>query len=136
MKYYLAGPMSGIPSFNYPAFFAAAAHLRRLGLEVVSPAEFDDEQTTAAILASPDGDASNLTHTGGRTYGQFLARAVSAVADDDVCAVVFLPGWRSSRGARLEAFTALTLGRHFFYEYRTDGRPVLLPAAFVRDALL
>ena len=38
-RVYIAGPMTGLPDFNYPAFNAAAAKLRALGLEVLNPAE-------------------------------------------------------------------------------------------------
>jgi len=38
MKIYIAGPMSGLPEFNYPAFHAADAELRALGHETLNPA--------------------------------------------------------------------------------------------------
>ena len=37
MRLYLAGPMSGIKDFNFPAFNEAAEHLRKLGYEVFNP---------------------------------------------------------------------------------------------------
>jgi len=41
---YLAGPMRGIPEYNFPAFFAAATSIRDRGIEVWSPAENDVHQ--------------------------------------------------------------------------------------------
>jgi len=40
-RYYLAGPMTGLPDNNYPAFHEAARKLRDLGFEIVSPAEIN-----------------------------------------------------------------------------------------------
>lgn len=112
---YIAGPMSGIPQFNFPAFDAAAKRLRGLGIEVISPAELDDEATRAAAMASPDGDPSNRDHTGGKTWTDFLARDLRVVIEQ--CdRIALLPGWQRSRGARLEAFTGL-LCRYTFYKY-------------------
>ncbi len=42
---YISGPMSGLPECNYPAFNAAAAHLRALGYSVENPAENPDPDT-------------------------------------------------------------------------------------------
>ena len=38
-RVYIAGPMTGLPAFNYPAFHAAAATLRQAGYVVENPAE-------------------------------------------------------------------------------------------------
>ncbi len=101
--YYLSGPMSGIPQYNYQLFDRVAALLRRQGYAIVSPAEMDSPEMRAAALASPDG--KSLAGVGG-TCGDFLARDVRLIADQ-VQGIIMLPGWERSRGARLEAFVAL-----------------------------
>lgn len=133
MKYYLAGPMTNIPQFNYPAFFAAAKHLRDLGHDIVSPAELDDPKTIAAAMASPDGALGSGT-VDGKTWGDFLARDVKIVADQ-VQGVVFLDNWFFSRGARLEAFTAL-LCKHSFALYDAERGLIPVTAAYVQENVL
>lgn len=101
MKYYLAGPMSGIPQCNFPAFYETASMLRARGYDIISPAELDDAETAAIALASEDG-YPKTTHT----WGEFLARDIKIVADQ-VQGIILMPGWNKSRGARLEAYVAL-----------------------------
>lgn len=108
MRVYLAGPMTGLPKFNFPMFDLAAADLRAHGFDVQSPAEMDDPETRAAALASPDG-APGTGSSNGETWGDFLARDVKLLADGGIEAIVCLPGWQGSRGARLETFIAAAL---------------------------
>lgn len=113
-RYYIAGPMTNIPQFNYPAFDRAAQHLRAAGYEVVSPAEMDDPATRAAALASVDGRPGSGS-VNGETWGDFLARDVKLIADT-VDGIIVLPGWEKSKGARLEVFVGLLTGKRFgFY---------------------
>lgn len=104
MSIYIAGPMTWMPQFNYPAFDDLAATLRSYGYDVVVPSELDSEQDRAAALASPNGDPD--TYTGPNTWGDFLSRDVKLIADTGVEAICVLPGWARSRGARLETFVA------------------------------
>lgn len=99
-KYYLAGPMSGLPDRNFPAFKAAAEHLREMGIEIVSPAEFEWELPTEGDLPA------------GHTYGGVLGRDVKIVIDD-VVGLILLPGWEKSVGARIEAFVGLQMNKTF-----------------------
>jgi Domain of unknown function (DUF4406) len=116
MKLYLAGPMTGLPQFNFPAFHAAAAVLRAKGVEIVSPAELDSDAIKSEAIKSTDGKLSAEGTIGGETWGEILARDVIVIADT-VDGIVFLPDWHKSRGARLEAFVALLTGKKHFYYY-------------------
>ncbi|WP_063042293.1 MULTISPECIES: DUF4406 domain-containing protein [Nocardia] len=94
-KVYLAGPMSGYPEWNFPAFHAAAAELRDLGLNVVNPAELDDP---GHVPGSED-------------WSWYLRRDLKKLLDCD--SIVLLPGWDESRGAKLEYRVAYELGMSF-----------------------
>ena len=116
MRIYLAGPMSGLPKSNFPAFDEAAAKLRELGFDVVSPAELDDSTDREIALT----DAPPV-----KTWGDFLARDVKVIADGGVRGIVFLPKWEDSRGAQLEATVGLLQKPFFFFEYK-DGNVISL----------
>jgi len=111
-KVYLAGPMTGIPQFNYPAFAEGAITLRGLGYEVVSPAEQDSSAVQKMALASETGNLIELASTE-ETYGDILSKDVKIVIDE-VDGVVLLPEWEFSRGARLETFIAITVQKPVF----------------------
>lgn len=137
MRLYVAGPMSGIPHFNIPLFDQVATTLRLMGHEVINPAEEDPPPVRAAALASEHGDPADLLPTG-LTHGDLLARDVKLIADG-VDGIVLLPNWLLSKGARLEAFTALTYGKMLFeLEQLTPEALFLLRAVHdnVRRALI
>lgn len=100
---YVAGPMTGLPDFNYPAFRAAARQLRENGWSVYDPTENDDGSQ-------------------GKPWDFYLRASVRQVS---VCnAIALLPGWEDSKGANLELYVAMTLGmKVYFY---IDGH--LVPA--------
>jgi len=86
-RVYCAGPMTGYPELNYPAFHAAAARLREQGYEVVSPAEL------------------NPIETG---YQEAMRVNIRALIECDH--ITFLDGWEESKGATLERHIAEVLG--------------------------
>lgn len=112
MKVYIAGPMTGLPQFNIPAFDGAATALRAHGYEVVSPAELDNPETRKLALASQDG-AAGTGSANGETWGDLLARDVKLIADSGIEGIVLLYNWHLSRGARLEATVGLLCGLKF-----------------------
>jgi len=88
VKVYIAGPMTGIPDYNFPAFDAAAARLRDAGHDVVNPA------WNGVPLDAPRAD--------------HLRVDIRNLIECDAVAV--LPGWDRSQGARLEVRIASDLG--------------------------
>lgn len=129
--FYLAGPMRGIPQFNFPKFIRAAEVAREQGMIVVSPVELDQEENAGfdASLSSEDGVLTEQQNT----WGQYLGRDVEIVADQ--CeGVIFLAGWEASQGARLEAYVSLTLGFEEYYHFVEVGQGVIKP--YPRAAVL
>ena len=55
MRVYLAGPMTGLPQFNFPAFDNAEKDLQARGYDVVPPADLHDPVVREQALASTDG---------------------------------------------------------------------------------
>lgn len=106
MKLYLAGPMRGLPAFNFPAFHDAARQLRAAGHEVFSPAERDN--AVGFDPAGLCGTNSELDEAG------FSVRDALGVDLAWVCAeadgVALLDGWERSLGVAAEVATARALG--------------------------
>ena len=82
-KIYIAGPMSGYPECNYPAFHVAEASLRMRGYDAVNPANSDLQ---------------------GAHYVDFLREDLRWMLDCDAVAV--LDRWWESAGARNEVQVA------------------------------
>lgn len=95
---YIAGPMRGIPLYNFPAFDAAEARLKKRGWIVINPAELDRKngvhENTDPL---PDGFLRNA-----------MLRDTGAICTAD--AIALLPGWHASKGAAVELALAKLLG--------------------------
>lgn len=112
MRLYLAGPMQGIPHFNFPLFNEIADRLRAAGHEVFNPAERDIERHGGVDIS-----ANNLTGSLVQSQTEHKFSLDDALADDThyICKVaegiVLLPGWEYSNGALSEWFLARALGK-------------------------
>jgi hypothetical protein len=100
---YIAGPMSGIEEYNYPAFREAAARLRDYGFVVVSPVELDEAEGYDPTHSPPGFDKP-------AEYAHFLSRDVQKIVEWEVEKIVVLPGWETSGGARTEVTFGQALG--------------------------
>lgn len=115
-RIYLAGPMLGIPEFNFPAFRTAAYTLRKQGHIIFSPAEKDIERHGVDISkGNMNGDEKLAVEQHG-----FSLRVALAEDLDWICrhatAIALLPGWEKSAGARAEHATAAAIpGIEFIY---------------------
>lgn len=88
-RIYIAGPMSGLPDLNFPAFHAEAARLRALGYEVVNPAEVNPDPATPWTDCM-FRDLRELTWCDG---------------------IAMLPGWEASPGACIERLWSIRTGK-------------------------
>ena len=126
VKAYIAGPVTGLPDGNKHMFAAAAKWLREnTPWDVVSPLEMD----------SPEEFAATMTDHYGSVYWQRMVHDFKTVIEVD--ALVLLPEWQRSKGAKIEVFAALSLGKRF-YGWDFDPGGVAFGAihpSIIRDVL-
>lgn len=87
-RVYIAGQMTGIPEYNFPAFNEAAAKLRNSGFIVVNPAEH-------GIID-------------GAEWGDYLRYDIGGLVTCE--RMHLLKGYETSKGVALELTIANTLG--------------------------
>jgi len=87
-RIYIAGPMSGLPELNFPAFHAEAARLRALGHTAINPAEINPDKAMS--------------------WSDCMRTDIAALVTCD--SIHLLPGWGQSKGAALEHHIAERLG--------------------------
>ena len=110
-RWYVAGPMTGLPELNYPAFHAAAARLRTQGHHVENPAE------------NPVPDLGpNATEE--QVYQEYLRMGIAQLV---TCThVLFLEGWQRSGGALKERMVASWTGIEMHEEMPVQPDPAPL----------
>lgn len=127
-KVYIAGPMTGLPAYNFEMFYAAEAELATaLGLpleDIGNPARHDAEVAGITDLHPHEQGLYLLDNPGVFSLEEAQRYDLDYIQNhaDSIC---LLPGWEKSTGARAEAHLALWLG-HTFYTYRPHYDLVLL----------
>lgn len=89
MRLYIAGPMTGLPDLNYPAFSAAEVRLDVVGYDVLNPARTQGRE-------------------GCRVWLDYMRASLRDIADAD--GIATLPGWADSTGASIEVQLGRDLG--------------------------
>lgn len=121
-RLYLAGPMRGIPRYNFDSFAEARQRLRDRGFEILCPAERDLASGFDPIGMTGNEDLEAL----GFPVAQTLDQCFRDVLDCD--GIALLPGWARSEGARAETLIAHLSGREIF-EYHAHRPQILEPLA-------
>ena len=103
MIVYIAGPMTGLPEFNFPAFDRAAELLAANGHSVINPAQLDRDV----------GFDPSSTEVSCEFLRDAMRRDLSAICGAE--AIAMLPGWERSAGARIEWTLAAHLGLEIMY---------------------
>ena len=86
MRIYIAGPMAGIEDLNFPAFFAMEDKIKELGHTPINP----------AVMPK------------GLEYAHYMDIALAMVRSAE--ALLLLPAWEPSKGARAELAYAHSIG--------------------------
>lgn len=89
VKLYIAGPMTGLPAFNYPAFDLAYALLTDVGYtNIITP-------TDACRSCSHP-----FEEIGKHSWDWYIRSALRMISEAE--GVALLPGWEDSKGATFE----------------------------------
>lgn len=103
MKIYIAGRMTGIKDYNFPAFYASEEKLKKMFEEVINPAKI------SALIAKLENTTIDK-----------ISRKLCMREDIRqllMCdAIYMLQGWEDSQGATLEHEIAKAIGLRIYYE--------------------
>ena len=113
MRIYLAGAMTGIEHYNFPAFDEAADALEGLGHEVFNPANADRLRGYDPVALESDGTDAELH---GFDLRETLKTDLSWICDHAE-AIALLPGWADSKGVAAETALARALNIPIDYWY-------------------
>lgn len=99
-KFYIAGPMTGLPLWNAPTFLEAERLLKSMCFNVENPAD------------DVPADDSPV-----QPYDYYLRRSLARLLK---CTHIYmLDGWEKSKGARLEHAMAIALDMPISYQHQT-----------------
>lgn len=105
---YIAGPITGVPRY-WEAFEEAEEQLTRLGYTVLTPSRLPE----------------------GMSNAQYMRICFAMI--DSADAVVFLPGWQKSEGAKLERGYCHYIGKPRVYKPNPREFSELVPPGTVRE---
>ena len=105
MKVYVAGPMTGLPNKNFPAFDKARDKLLAKGYWVVSPADLERNRDTLSYEGQMKDDLKHLL---------------------ECDAIFLLEGWEFSKGASVEHFVARVAGLIIMFDEDAHFKQVFL----------
>jgi hypothetical protein len=95
---YISGPMSNTPNSNFEAFDKAEKQLKQLGFDVLNPHKICEELNVRFFEMGKVPE-----------YEDYLKEDIIQMLSK--CdKVLVLPGWRGSKGAKLEIATAIACG--------------------------
>lgn len=140
---YIAGPMTGLPEWNFPEFDRVAEELREQGHTVVNPCDFDRERgfnpkTATEFSNEQIREAMVMEFAGCKrldeeySLGGLVFNSPTWLGLADCTDLVLLDGWENSKGAFAEASVALWLGITVWL----NKKPLLRDPVFSQDHLI
>lgn len=104
----MAGPMTGLPNFNYDTFDEVAEHILVNGVP---------GHETGVLVLNP---ANNFERDQSLPRRKYLSLTSRQIAKCD--GIVLLPDWHKSEGAQLEATIGLDLCLDFYVAHKRGGQ--------------
>ena len=113
MTGYIACGMTGIDLFNWPHFEAWERKLTDAGWHIVSPTRIDEAVGSVLVTRDEAGAVLDVQTSAKFKYEAILS--VDFIAIEHWCdAIILLPGWETSSGAKRELEHAESLGLRVF----------------------
>lgn len=104
MKFFISGPMTGLPDLNVQAFAEARAKIEIAGHTSIDPVR----------LIGPDLKDIKWTP---EIYKDILYGMLDTIMYDGVEAMMMLNGWAKSKGARAEFAVAEAIGLPIYSDF-------------------